>query len=577
MASSNWAKHGHHMALLKPLRSLFSSPSAGRAPASFQAHPDTPLVQLNPRDALRVRDFYEGIQIFGGTGSGKSSGSAKAIALGMLHAGWGGLCLCAKPGEADLWSSYIQEAGRTAHFIRPQPGSDWKINFPDYELHRPDGGGRETFNLVALMEVLMDATSQAQGPQAGGNGEAFWILSRRELLANAIEPLVAATGRFRLEDLMRMVTSAPRSRDEAYSDEWKANSFCYRTLRASFEAPRGSPLARHELQAAADYWFSTFASLDGKTRSNIVATLTSAISPFLRGVLHDSFSTHTTLIPEMTHEGAVIVWDFPIKTLGPAAVVAAQLMKYQWQKAAERRPVGPHTRPVFLFADECQFFLSEYDAEFQSTARSSRAATVYISQNLPTYYRALKGRDPKHSADSLLGNFQTKIFHANTDPTTNNFAAELIGKSLQDRASGNWSDSYSSQQGHGTNSSWGLQKGTSEGHSRGISSGTTSSSSSNGQWSVGSSSGMTSGSNSGWSRSTSVGGGHSENNSESWGFNAGGGWSQQMDFTVQPSFFAYGLRKGGQADRFLVDALVVQGGRNFAINGRHWLACTFRQ
>jgi hypothetical protein len=565
------------MNLVTSLQRFVAGNGPSRSPAGFHANPDTPLVRLNSHDALRVRDLFEGVQIVGGTGSGKSSGSGKALAHAMLTAGWGGLVLCAKPDEADRWTEYLRQTGRSAHLMRVQPGGRFTINFPDYELHRPDGGGRDTYNLVALMEVMMDATALAQGPAAGGEGAAFWILSRRELLANAIEPLVSATGRFRLDELMQMVTSAPTSREEAFSDEWKARSYCYRVLRASFEKPTGRALAVHELQASADYWFSTFAGLDPKTRSNIVATLTSAISPFLRGVLHDSFCTATTIIPEMTHEGAVIVWDFPVKSWGPAAVVATQMMKYQWQKATERRAIGPQTRPVFLFADECQFYLSEYDAEFQSTARSSKAATVYITQNLPTYYARLRGRDPRATADSLLGNFQTKIFHANTDHVTNQYAADLIGRSTQRRRSQNWSSSENAQVSETDSSSWGTQIGTNSGRNSGSSSSFGMSSDGNGHFtqtvSVGSSRGRQSGS----SRSRSNGGGYSFAESNSQGNSEGGGWSEQVDYTIQPAVFAARLRKGGEADRWLVDGVIVQGGRRFALTGAHWLPCTFRQ
>ena len=319
------------------------------------------------------------------------------------------MVLCAKPGEAADWIADMEACGRAADLIHMQPGSPWSFNFIDYEVHRPDGLGTETFNLVALLEIIIDASAQALSQGGRSEDASFWIAARRELLANAIEPLVAATGRFRLDDLMRFVASAPTSREDVANEAWAERSFCYQVLRASFEAPCGLPLPPNAVRAAADYWYATYADLDPKTRSNVVATLTSAISPFLRGTLHDIFCTSTRLIPELTHEGAVLIVDFPIKTHGTAGVVAAQIMKYQWQKATERRQVSASTRPTFLHADECQFFLSKYDAEFQSTARSARAATVFLTQNLPTFFTQLPGRDPRAAAESLLGNFQTKI------------------------------------------------------------------------------------------------------------------------------------------------------------------------
>lgn len=551
------------------------APRRPSAPAAYYAHPNTPLLCLQPQDDFRLRDAFEGVQIFGGTGSGKSSGSGKALALAYLRAGFGGLVLCAKPDEAERWCGYVREARRDAHLLVFRPDEPLGFNFLEYELRRPDGAGLDTFNLVNLLLRVVEAAQLAEGPSSGGENP-FWQRAMRELLANAVEPLFAATGTLRLDDLMRFVTSAPNSRQEAVSDGWKERSFCYQVLRKSYHQPSGRTLAEHELRASADYWFFTFADLDPKTRSNLVATLTSTISPFLRGMLRDRFCTTTEIIPELTHEGAIIVMDFPVKLWGEAAVVAANILKYQWQRATERRHAHEHARPVFLWADECQFFLSDYDQEFLSTARSSRAATVYITQNLPSYYSRLKTRDAHAAADSLLGNFQTKIFHANMDHTTNQYASNMIGKTLQRRKSRNWSQSGSVQTSETDSSSWGNQYGESEGQSWG------SGSNSGGSFGPGGAShtygnSSQSGGNKGTSWSRSSGGGRSVGHSTTRGDTDGGGWSEQMDFTVEPMAFAARLRKGGAADKRLVDGIVVQGGRRFHWSGAHWLHCTFKQ
>jgi len=43
-----------------------------------------------------IRNAVEGVQIFGGIGSGKTSGSGRVIALRYLASGFGGLVLTAK-------------------------------------------------------------------------------------------------------------------------------------------------------------------------------------------------------------------------------------------------------------------------------------------------------------------------------------------------------------------------------------------------------------------------------------------------------------------------------------------------
>ena len=52
----------------------------------------------------RIRDALEGTQIFGATGSGKTSGSGASLATAMLAAGFGGLVLTAKPSDFADWA-----------------------------------------------------------------------------------------------------------------------------------------------------------------------------------------------------------------------------------------------------------------------------------------------------------------------------------------------------------------------------------------------------------------------------------------------------------------------------------------
>ncbi len=177
---------------------------------------------------------------------------------------------------------------------------------------------------------------------------------------------------------------------------------------------------------------------------------------FLRGTLRELFCTDTNIVPELTHEGAIIVLDLPIKDYAEIGQFAQILFKLIWQRATERRNTEKHPNPVFLWADESQYFVTSHDQLFQTTARSARACTVYLTQNLSNYYAALGGESTRAEADSLLGNLQTKIFHANGDHVTNTWAADLFAKSWQFR--GNFSssrsfmpgqDGMSSQQGSG--------------------------------------------------------------------------------------------------------------------------------
>jgi hypothetical protein len=71
-----------------------------------------PLLFLSEQDVWRLRDACEGVQIFGATGSGKTSGSGQSLAKAYLRAGYGGLVLTVKPDERQLWERYCRDTGK---------------------------------------------------------------------------------------------------------------------------------------------------------------------------------------------------------------------------------------------------------------------------------------------------------------------------------------------------------------------------------------------------------------------------------------------------------------------------------
>lgn len=497
---------------------------------------NAPLLHLSRRDRWTVRDALDGgVQVFGSPGSGKTSGSGKALATAFLQAGWGGLVLCAKPDEAERWRGYCKALGRSQSFIRFDGSGARRLNFLDYEMARQENAASLTHNLVQMFLTILDG---AEGRVSGGSGDdAFWRSSSSELLSHALDLLWSAYGRVSLSELVELIQSRPMSSEHVTKEAFR-ETFWARTMHKAHTAPAHT-LPEAQLRMVFNYFVHVLAQPDQKTSGNIIATLSARLSPFLKGKLHELFCTTTNLVPELTHEGAIIVVDLSVKEWAEAGVLAQHIWKYLWQRATERRRVNGRTRPVFVWADECQFFLSPYDAEFVSTSRSQRACSVYLTQNLPTYYARIQARNPQDVADSLLGNFSTKIFHAQTDPRTNQWAADLIGKGTVWRQS----------QGENVNTGW------SQGRNFGDSSGTSNSSSGRDF-----SSGSQSGSSSGQQRGCSGGG--------------GANWSvqEQIDYPIQPSYFTT-LRKSGGT----VDALLFQGGKPFRHSGATWLPVSFRQ
>lgn len=387
-------------------------------------------------DSWTMRDAFEGVQVFGATGSGKTSGSGAALARAYLdpgRGGMGGLVLTAKEGEADAWRGYLRDVGRDPDedLVEMSPSHGLTFNFLEYEAAsaaKAVGGVSLTQNLVSLFMAALST-----GDASVSRADPYWNDALTELLVHTVDLLVLAGQPVTLEGMIAVVRSAPDEKSTVKQSRWH-------------QSPCGTALAaanarRHELSAdrledlrqTVAYWLNDFPGLNSRTRSIVVSSLTSKIAGLLRSPLRKLLCTETSaqLKPETTHAGKVIVLNLPVMLYAETGRFAQVLYKTVWQRATARRKIEGDWRPVFLWADEAQYFVTSEDALFQQTARSQFAATVYLTQNLPNYTAALGGHAGQAAAESLLGNLQTKIFHANGDPTTNEWAQRLFGSDLQ--------------------------------------------------------------------------------------------------------------------------------------------------
>lgn len=402
---------------------------------------DTDLCSFSPVDSFTVRQACAGVHIFGGNGSGKTSGSGATLARAFLRAGFGGLVLTAKVDEAATWLNYARETGREADVILFSPEQEkYRFNFLAYEMRRQQRGAGLTDNIVKLFLTVVEARERAK---SRGDGDPFWQQALEQLLRNAVDLIQFSDRKNELSVLTirKVVRSAPKTLQEVESDAWMERSFCMQLLGEA-NAREKMPREAQRLQLVGEYWLQEFPSMAPETRASVEAMFGATADIFLHPPLDDLFGTSLTVIPEMTHIGRIWIVDLPVKEFGPAGRFAQIIVKLLWQQAAERRKGESDPLPIFLWADEAQEFVNEHDVPFQDTARSARACTVFLSQTLSNYHAALGGSDRARAlTTSLLGVLQTKIFHANTDPETNEWATRLFAKEWQFLATSSMSHS----------------------------------------------------------------------------------------------------------------------------------------
>jgi hypothetical protein len=397
---------------------------------------DQVIYTFNGQEDFTIGNACEGVQIFGGIGSGKTSGSGEALARAFLGAGFGGLVLCAKKDVLDDWQRYAKATGRENNLLVFDSTGDFVFPFLQYEIERKGEGAGYTDNLVRLFTTVYEAIERSVSSEGS---DPYWTRAMQQLLRNSIDLCMIARGTVSVPLIHDIILSAPNSIAEIDTEDWKKKSLCWKLLLEG-HAKNLDKWVKHDFDSTASFWLEEYPNLADKTRSSILSTLTTMMDIFLRRPFRRLFAEQPEdrrkiAYPELTHRGVVIVLNLPVKEFGDAGRAAQVVYKYLWQQAVERREVTKDTIPVFLWVDEAQNFVTEYDMQFQATARSSRACTVYLTQNLPNYYAEMGGRESKYKVDSLMGNLQTKIWHANSDPMTNENAAETIGKSWQERHS----------------------------------------------------------------------------------------------------------------------------------------------
>lgn len=418
------------------------------------------------KEPVRVADLMRGTMVMGATGSGKTSGSGKVYAGALLNKGYGGLVLCAKPDESIRWRHMAEAAGRAKDVIVFNEESGLQFNPIQYEKIRKGKGAGQTLNLVELIMVI-NLLIQNFTSSDGGSSDSFWENAMRRSVSRSIDLLKLANQDISVENIRKVIINALTESDvekykrlasdmsrgddnakrsaQAQIEDWRSRNF---TLDCLIEAKvnhakRGDVTLSEQTTCkhVSDYFFKEFARLAEKTRSSIEEYFFGLAEPFLSGLLHDQFGQGISpeLMPEQTYlENKIIILDFPVKDYGLAGVCAQGMFKYAWQQAMERRKPEEdgNINPVFLWIDECQFFINpNYDSMFQTTARSALVASVYLTQTIHNLIFTMGRNNPEARAKGLLANMGTKIFHANADFDSNQFASNMIGQDITAMAS----------------------------------------------------------------------------------------------------------------------------------------------
>ena len=170
------------------------------------------------KDVWTLRDAVRGVQIFGGIGSGKSSGSGQTLAQTYLKMGYGGVILTAKVGEVEEWIEFFEKAGRPLEdlivFEEPYHG-DEREPFPEYffnplEYQKETDAG-DTFNLTNLIMTIYKMGKSFTGGGSGNSGDRYWDDMLQLTISRMIDLLRFKGESITIANMRKIMTTAPNT------------------------------------------------------------------------------------------------------------------------------------------------------------------------------------------------------------------------------------------------------------------------------------------------------------------------------------------------------------------------------
>jgi hypothetical protein len=219
----------------------------------------------------------------------------------------------------------------------------------------------------------------------------------------------------------------PKAMDATKLKQWHQDSALGKLLqKVQFDHP--------DLEASASYILEEWPTKASETSSSVEFTLSTTIDTLRRAPLREWLCDETTVRPEDARKGRIIIVNYPILKFKESARLAQIIFKMAAQRALERN--GGNFS--FIWNDEQQYTFAPTDIEFATTRRSNKIIDVILLQNLPLLYdKAGKDMGAQNRVKAYIGNMVNKFFFLNDCDVTNEYAANLIGKSLQMRKNAN--------------------------------------------------------------------------------------------------------------------------------------------
>ena len=379
----------------------------------------------HPDDGISIRDLFENILVLGSVGTGKTSTLGYYLAGAILDSidlapeeRIGMIIHLYKTADKEVWLRWAEEYGRADDLILINEESGYCLNI--LEAYQE----KDAISAVDTLMILSGLSMTGGGEQ---HSETYWEQMLRQRLHRLILLSKLSHAPMSISTLYRLHSSAPQTPDQVVSEEFRKESYCWKMLAQAHErVGKDNP----QFQLVERYFIYEMPYMADRTQSSILSMTGGILEPFISSpLLGNLFCGETNLPIDSLLTGKIVLLDIPVQQYEFVGKVAQLMFKHLLQKRLEQRDLSLLPNPIIFWIDEYQHFISKYDPLFLSTARSSRAGNILITQNISNLYAQIggNGKIAEEKVNALLALTNHKFFLAQNNSITNKFASETIG------------------------------------------------------------------------------------------------------------------------------------------------------
>lgn len=374
-------------------------------------------------DRITLRDIFQHLMVLASTGMNKTSTLAYYLVRSLLQPTKnpahrvGMVFFIYKSSDTQLFEQWAKEQGREDDIVMVNADDKDVFNLLEHYQDK---------EAISAVETLMVLQGLSLGGASGGS-EAFWETAMRTRLHRLITLNQLSGEKLNIHTLYQLHHSAPQTIEQAKDEKFTEDSLCYKLMgKALANVGENHP----QFKLLDSYFGKEMPNLNNKTLSSILSMTDSVLAPFINSpMLSNIFCGETTLSLDEVLQGKILILNLPIQKHEFSAKIAQMMFKHLLQKKIESRDVTQSTNPCILFLDEFQHYISVYDSLFLSTARSSNAGCILMTQNINNLYAQISkgGKNSDAKVNALLALCNHKFFLAQNDSITNEFASKMIG------------------------------------------------------------------------------------------------------------------------------------------------------